>query len=346
MKDKSITIKDVAKKSGVSVGTVSRAFNNYSDISESTRQHILEVAEKMGYKPNIAAKSLSSNKSFRLGMLIEDEDEEDKNNVSDVDPFMFQIVVSFKNEASKQGYEMVLFSTTSDMQKNNSISKLFSEKQIDGLFIAGLKITDEYYKQLQKIDKPCVLWDLEIKNPKVGCVGVSNIRGAFMAVEHLIKLGHKKIGFINGHKEAFVSYERLDGYYLALSRYGMTIDNNFIVYSDFTDKGGYEETKQFIENNKDITAIFCASDLMAVGAINALSDMGYSVPKDVSVVGFDDTYTSQYMKPRLTTIRQDKGKIGEIAANVLINIISGKEMGRVLIEPELILRESTNSIPK
>jgi LacI family transcriptional regulator len=338
MEVKTITIKDVAKKAGVSVSTVSRALNNYSDISEDTRENIKKIADNMGYKANVVAKSLSSSRSFRLGMLVEDYESAGKLN-----PLVFEVLMEFKNAASRQGYEIVLLSTTSDMQKSQNLTRLFSEKQLDGAFIMGLKITDEYYRELSTIKCPCVLQDIYIQNPMVGCIGVDNIKGAFMAVDHLIKLGHKRIGFINGHKNAFVSYERLDGYYLALNRNGIPIDNDLVANGDFDDKIAEVAAEELIKNHCDMTAIFCASDLMAIGAVNSLNNLGYTVPDDISIVGFDDIYITQFFTPKLTTIRQDRGKIGEAAANILINMVAGQTIGRVLVEPELIIRDSTRS---
>lgn len=339
MDNKTITIRDVAKKAGVSVSTVSRAFNNYGDISESTRETIMKIADELGYKPNIVAKSLSSAKHYRLGMLVENYDSSSLPN-----PLVFEILLSFRDAASKQNYEIILLPTTSENQKKESLEKIFNDKKIDGAFIMGLKITDEYFKELNTIKYPCVLNDASVNNHMVSSVGVDNVRGSFMAVEYLIKSGHKKIAFINGHKEAAVSYERLDGYYLALNRYQIPIDNTLIEYCDFTDYGAKMAMENLLKNHKDFTAVFCASDLMAAGTINALNNLGYLVPDDISVIGFDDIYIAQYLNPKLTTIRQNRQRIGQCAANILINLIDGLEIGRVLIDPELVIRDSTRSI--
>lgn len=339
MENKTITIRDVAKKAGVSVSTVSRAFNNYSDISEATRGTILKIAEELGYKPNIIAKSLGSSKHFRLGMLVENYETSGIMN-----SLVFEILMSFRNTASKQGYEIVLLSTTSEGQKSESLAKLFNEKQLDGAFIMGLRTTDEYFKELSNIKFPCVVFDANVSNDLVSSVGVDNVKGSFLAVEHLIRLGHKKIAFINGHKEAIVSYERLDGYFLALNRFGINIDLDLIQNGDFSDAGAELAIKTLLDNKKEFTAVYCASDLMAVGAVNMLNNLGYLVPEEISVVGFDDVYLAQCMNPKLTTIRQNKEKIGQSAANVLISLVSGQAIGRVMIEPELVVRESTGKI--
>lgn len=339
MSNKASTIKDVAKAAGVAVSTVSRAFNGYGDISSGTRDNIIKIAEELGYKPNIIAKSLSSTKCLRFGMLVEDYESSEASN-----QFVYEVLMSFKNNITKLGYEMVLLTTTSDIQKNQKLNQLFTEKQIDGAFIMGLKMTDEFYKQLSNIKYPCVLFDMEINNDFIGCVGVNNLKGGFLAVEHLIKLGHKKIGFINGSKDAFVSYERLDGYHLALSRYGISVDNSLIINSDFTNIGAGEAAKELLQRHSDITAIFCASDFMAVGAMNMLKSLDKRVPEDISIVGFDDIFLASIVSPKITTIRQDREKIGELAANLLLDLSSNQRMGRMMIEPELVVRESTKNI--
>lgn len=339
MDHKPVTIRDVAQKAGVSISTVSRAFNNYSDINSETREKILRISEELGYVPNIAARSLVSNKSYRLGLLIEDYDL-----VGLVSQMTFEIVMSFKNEATRQGFETVLLTTTSDMQKTERLDKLFRDKHLDGAFIMGLKMTDEYYNELKEIKLPCVLMDIYMKSPMISCIGIDNIRGAFLATEYLIKNGHKRIAFINGSKESFVSYERLDGYHLALNRYGIPVQDSLVEYGQFTDKGAERAVEKLFDESNDITAIFCASDIMAVGAINKLNELGLSIPEDVSVVGFDDIFAASFMYPKVTTIKQDRKRIGESAVDLLINSINNRKMDRLSIEPELVIRESVKQI--
>lgn len=339
MEHKPITIRDVAKKAGVSISTVSRAFNNYSDINSKTRENILKVSEELGYVPNIAARSLVSSKNYRLGILIEDYDL-----VGLANQMTFEVVMSFKNAATRQGFETVLLTTTSDMQKSQRLDKLFYEKHLDGAFVMGLKMTDEYYKELKEIGMPCVLLDINIKSPMVSCIGIDNVRGAFLATEYLIKNGHRNIAFINGSREAFVSYERLDGYHLALNKYNIPMQNLLVEYGDFTDKGAERAVEKLFDKSNDITAIFCASDLMAIGAINKLNELGLSVPEDVSIVGFDDIFAASFMSPKVTTIKQDRNKIGENAMNILLSSINRQKTDRLLIEPELVIRETVKKI--
>lgn len=339
MEHRPVTIRDVAKKACVSISTVSRAFNNYSDINSATREKILKVSEELGYVPNIVARSLVSSKNYRLGLLIEDYDL-----VGLVGQMTFEVVMSFKNEATRQGFETVLLTTTSDMQKSERLDKLFRDKHLDGAFIIGLKMTDEYYNELKEIELPCVLMDIDIKSQMISCIGIDNVKGAFLATEYLIKNGHKNIAFINGSREAYVSYERLDGYNSALNRYGIPLKDSLVEYGSFTDKGAERAVEKLFDESNDITAIFCASDIMAIGAINKLNELGLSIPEDVSVVGFDDIFAASFMSPKVTTIKQDRRKIGENAVNLLLNSINGQKTDRLMMEPELVIRESVKQI--
>lgn len=338
MDNKNVSIRDVAMKAGVSISTVSRAFNKYEDISETTRKKIIKVAAELGYRPNVVAKSLSANKNYRIAILVEDYLPDDY--------ATYEIFMAFRSALAEQNYETIILSTSTDIQKNENLSQILQAKQVDGLFILGLKMTDEYYKQLKNFKYPCVLYDISIENSLCGCVGVDNVKGASKAVEHLIEQGHKKIALINGHENAQVSYERLDGYYLALAKNGMLIDKDLTASGDFTYEGGKQAAINLIEKNKEITAIFCASDLMACGAMSGIHEMGLKVPDDIAIVGFDDINICDFVTPKLSTVRQERDKIGKLAAMQLIEIINGRIPGRSVIEPTLVIRESSVKIKK
>lgn len=203
----------------------------------------------------------------------------------------------------------------------------------------GLKTDDEYLNEIQKSTYPVVLLDIPIKNSNIGYVTTNNLKGAQIATEHLIHLGHRRIGFLNGHKKAYVSQERLNGYILALSKNGISIDNELIVEGDFTEESGYKTADYFLE--KGVTAIFAASDMMAIGLIKRFKDLGVEVPAKVSIVGFDDISIARYITPTLTTIRQNKSEMGKSAFYLLLNLISKQPINHIILEPELVKREST-----
>ncbi len=336
-KNQTITIRDVAKRAGVSVSTVSRAFNDYKDINENTRAKIFKVADEMGYAPSLLARAMRSNQNNRVGVAIEDYDESAPHH-----SFIYKMIMGFQKVVLELGYEMVVLSDISKRYKD-SLNSILKENNLDGVFVIGLKLSDEIYKQAEKGEVPCVLFDIPIRNKKTGFVGVDNQKGALLAVNHLISKNHKKIGFINGHKDAQVSYERLDGYYLSLIKNDYTIDKSLIEYGDFTKESGNLKTKELIQKHPDITAIFCASDLMAIGVIEALKEIGKKVPQNIEVIGFDDIELASYVTPKLSTVRQDTYVIGSSAATLLINIIKGQQINQATVEPQLILRESTKN---
>ncbi|AZT89554.1 LacI family transcriptional regulator [Caldicellulosiruptor changbaiensis] len=333
-KSKNVTIKDIAKALGISPSTVSRALNNYSDINPETRDKVIEMAKKLNYVPNIFAKGLVTNKTKRVGLFIEDLEREGIYGV-----FYYEILTSFRKAAMDNGYEVVLLSTTSEEQKRVHFDTVMQEKQLEGAFVMGLKTDDEYLNEIQKSTYPVVLLDIPIKNSNIGYVTTNNLKGAQIATEHLIHLGHRKIGFLNGHKKAYVSQERLNGYILALSKNGISIDNELIVEGDFTEESGYKAADYFLE--KGVTAVFAASDMMAIGLIKRFKDLGVDVPAKVSIVGFDDISIARYITPTLTTIRQNKSEMGKSAFYLLLNLISKQPINHIVLEPELVKREST-----
>lgn len=338
MKDKNVTIKDIAAKLGISPSTVSRALNNYPDISNELKQKVIETAKQMEYSPNIIARSLVTNKTKRVGLFIENYDE-----ASLQGALHYDILISFKQEMANRGYEVVLLSTTSEQQKNIYFDRIMQDKMLEGAFMIGLRLDDEYLKEIQKTLYPVVLFDIPVKNnPNAGYVAVNGILGAQIATEHLISLGHARIGYINGHKWAYVSQERLNGYLLALTKNAIYYDPCLVFEGDFSEDSGMAAAEYFID--KDITAVFAASDMMAIGAIKKFKELGKKVPYDISVIGFDDISLAAYFNPPLTTIRQNKFEIGKAAAVLLINLIDGQSLNKIILEPELVIRQSTAAI--
>ncbi|RKD32740.1 LacI family DNA-binding transcriptional regulator [Thermohalobacter berrensis] len=336
-KNRNVTIKDVAKKAGVSVSTVSRAFNGYSDINKETRERIFKIAEEIGYVPSILARGMRAEKANRIGIAIEDYDENEPTY-----SFTYRILVGFMEYASERGYEVVFLPNLSKYQESRLV-QILKDYHLDGVFLVGLKLSDEFYKQALRGEFPCVLFDIPIKRGKIGFVGTDSIKGASLAIEHFVKNGHKKIAFINGHENAYVSLQRLDGYYLSLMKNDITIDKTLIYFGDFTEESGKEGVRELFNRHRDISAIFAASDLMAIGAIKELKKMGKRIPDDVEIIGFDDLDLSAYITPKLSTIRQNSYKIGVSAATLLINLINGQNINQIILEPELVLRQSTKN---
>ncbi|MCU7762606.1 LacI family DNA-binding transcriptional regulator [Priestia megaterium] len=332
------TIKDIARVAGVSVTTVSRALNGYSDVNEKTRQKIADVARELNYSPNTLARGLVMQKSKTIGLLVSGISRE-----SVKDNFTFEVLCGVNERASTLGYDLILFNTNTMMQREKTYTQLCRERRVDGAIIQGIKKEDPYLKEVVESDIPCVLVDIPVHSNSVGYVTTDNALGAKKAVEHLASLGHKHIGMINGHEDAFVSQERLNGYREALKECGLSFRSEWVVSGNFEEKKAVKAVRELINRHKEVTAIFCASDLMALGALKACKELGLHVPKEMSIVGYDNIVLASYSSPNLTTVGQEVYQIGYEAADLLIEMLEGKETNmKRYLDTKLIIRESTD----
>jgi DNA-binding LacI/PurR family transcriptional regulator len=331
------TIKDIAKAAGVSVTTVSRALNGYSDVNEKTRKRIEEIANGLRYTPNSVARSLVMKKSKTIGLLVSEINREGAK-----DNFTFEVLCGINDCAAELEYDLILFNTNTSKQKTKSYSQLCRERNVDGVILQGLNKDDPYLVEVVESNIPCVLVDIPITGENVGFISTDNVLGSKAAADHLIELGHKHIGMINGFDQAHVSGERLLGFKQALSNSGIAIHDEWICDGNFSERIAEQVTKKLLASYPQITALVCASDLMALGAIRAAKDLGREVPDSLSVIGFDDIILAEYSAPPLTTIAQNRYLMGYEAANLLVTILEGKEDRRsVILENELVVRKTT-----
>ncbi|MBS2968468.1 LacI family DNA-binding transcriptional regulator [Metabacillus sp. KIGAM252] len=335
------TIKDIAKAAGVSVTTVSRALNGYSDVNERTRKKIIEISKELNYSPNILARGLVMNKSKTIGLLVSGFNKE-----SIKDNFTFEVLSGINQYAAETDYDLVLFNTNSTKQREKTYAQLCRERRVDGVIVQGIKTDDPYLQEVVESNIPCVLIDIPVQTENVGFVTTDNIAGAKSAVSYLIELGHKNIAMVNGHDLAFVSQERLEGYKRALSEAaGLSFREELVVNGSFEEGKSEAVTFKLLNAFPEVTAIFCASDLMALGSIKAAGKSGRRVPENLSIIGYDDILLSSYVSPRLTTIAQNKQKLGFHAAQQLIEMLEKETApAHIILETELKIRESTAKI--
>lgn len=332
------TIRDVAKKAGVSVTTVSRALNGYSDVNEKTRERIKEIAKELKYSPNLLARSLVMKKTKTIGLLVSGLRIEGSK-----DNFTYEVLCGVNDCAGELGYELVLISTDSKKQQEKTYNQLVQERKVEGIILQGIKTDDRYLEEVLKSDIPCILIDIPMESDSVGYVTTDNRDGAKSAVTHLLNLGHKHIGMINGHSQAFVSQERLEGYQKALQEKGVAVNESYVADGAFLEEKAEIETAKLLQKHPEITALFCASDLMAMGAIRAAKKMGRKLPADLSIVGFDNIILSAYSTPSLTTIAQDRYQLGFEATKLLTDMLEGnKGSKRKVLNTTFIKRESTS----
>jgi len=327
-----MTIKELAKIAGVSTATVSRALNDGSGINPETQKKILELAKELNYHPNILAKGLSSQKIFTIGILIPDV----------TNPFYGDILRGIEDIATAYNYTCVLFNTDYDAERERKALDLFRIGRFDGL-IASIsnRVIDECVN-LSNMNYPLVLLGHvidEVKCPKIGC---NNFSSAYTITEYLIKAGHRNIAHIGGHKETKTGIQRLQGYRRALENYDIPVNPDWYISTDYLSHSAYEKTLELLKKEKDITAIFAANDSMAAGCYRAIFELGLKIPDDISVVGHDDTETAMLLQPSLTTMRQEKRKIGRLAAQNLFSSISkGKNSEDIIIVPTILIERNS-----
>lgn len=332
------TIKDLAKAAGVSITTISRALNGYSDVNEKTRSRIKKLAEAMSYRPNAQAQSLVLKKTNTIGVIMSGIKRSHAK-----DAYAFEVLCGINDRSSELNYDILLFSTNPNKQLKKTYSDLCRERNVDGAILQGLRMSDPYLKEVVNQSLfPCVLIDIPLAGEWVGHVTTDNVNGAREAVRHLFQLGHRRIAMINGYDDASVSHERLSGYMLALQEAEIPYDPALVYDGRFSEEGGMEAIYQIIEQHPEVTAVFCSSDLMALGAMRALEQIGRKIPESMSIIGYDDISIASYCSPKLTTVRQEKYDIGYQAAQLLIDMLEGRQVRhKVMLTNQLVIRDST-----
>ncbi len=321
-----ITIKDVAREAGVTVGTVSRAFNSYPDISEETKQKIFKTASALGYVPNIAAKNLSSRTTKNIGIILSDFLKTDVK-----DSFLVQIMQGVCACALHSGYETMIYLSDESVSGCGLSYKQFCDKHsVSGVILGGLENTDPYLNELLHGEVACVLVDINFKGDNVGYVSIDNKAAMKELVEYVISNNHTKFMLIAGKRETSVNIERLAAVYELLLDRGITLSREDVAYCDFSEEKAYTAVKEYIEKygKTEATVFMCFSDLMAFGCMRAVKDCGYSIPEDFSVTGFDGHPISAYTSPLLTTVKQDFYQIGYKGTSLLIDMINGNKAER------------------
>jgi LacI family transcriptional regulator len=307
-------MKDIAQMAGVSKATVSMVINKKdSSISEETRKRVLEIAKEMKYIPNSIARSLSTNKSGTIGVILPDI----------TNPFFSEMARAIEDEAERLEYNLMICNTDNDTCKEQKYIQLLISKLIDGIiFMSGGK-SNESINILKTNNVPFVLVDRYIDG-YIDDYGVFclNKQGVEDGIKYLHANGKRKIVFVKGRENLEVSKQRLDGYICAMKNYGI-YDEKYIFEGDFNIEGGKVATEKILSCFDDLDAIFYSNDMMALGGMKILLRNGYRIPRDISVIGFDNIQISAVMEPELTTISQPIYEMGKKACSILIDVING-----------------------
>lgn len=327
-----VTIKDVAREAGVSISTVSNALNDVDVLNPATKEHILEVAERLNYVPNLNGKQLKSGESKMLGFFT----------TSVSGPYFYVLVEAMARQCEKLGYGLNVFITK---DKQIILSNILG-RRVDGVIIfEELMIDEKDVAAMEQEQVHAVFLDRVMKKETMGSVIFDSYVAGYEATKYLISLGHKKIAYISGVDTMYDSVQRQEGYLAALKEYHLEIDENYLLQGYFEEEGAYNAVKSFMHwrPEKLPDAFLAGNDVSAIGCIKALKSEGYQIPEDVSVMGFDDIELAKYFSPPLTTVRNQIARQGILAIDHLVQMIHKKEKGKIQKLPgEIIVRHSSN----
>jgi len=337
-KRKQVTRKEVAERAGVSVAVVSYVVNDGPrPVSPETRAKVEEAIEELGYFPNELARSLSRKSTATVGLITP----------SLTNPVYAEIAESLESVCSTKGYLVLLGATGRDLDREKKLAQILRSKQVDGVVMipsGGVKVA---LQPLRQAHIPTVV--LEHDLPDTHCIAIDDLRGGRLATQHLLELGHRRIGLIRRAPSSALSYLRAIGYRQVLEEAGISYQPDLVVESKAGLAGGYQAMQQLLALSKPPTAVFTHNDMLAVGAMRAVQDAGLTVPHDISVVGYDDTASSSYLNPALTTVKFPVAEMGRQAGQIILQLAQAEASlpaRTILLPVRLMVRASTAPPPK
>ena len=331
-----LTLEDIARKAGVSRSTVSRVINDHPNVRTSVRKHVLEVIQSTGYHPNAAARTLASQRSWTIGLIL-------PLSVSFffTDPYYPHLTKGIAQACNQYDYTLAFFLVSSKEDEEKMFPRVSRHSLLDGVIVqSGHHGDQDIIGQLVDVNMPLVVVGRPLRSDNVSYVDIDNVNAPYNAVTHLIRLGYQRIGTITGPEASAVGIDRKEGYRKALTERGRTIDEVLIIEGDFTEAGGYYAMQKMLPAKPD--AVFAASDIMAIGAMRAVRDAGLRIPENVAFVGFDDLPIATLSDKQLTTIRQPVVPFGAKAVEILIDLIENgiNPPRHIIMDTELVIRES------
>jgi len=345
MATKTITIKDVARKAGVSVATVSAVVNEKTkkvSLSDVSREKVLQAIKKLNYKVNTQARMLRTGRSNTFGVIASDITQ----------PFSGLMIRVIEAEANKRNYHFMILDIQNIGDGEQNYVDMFSQKHVEGVLFIGTSNERDSYTVSSFIrgGVPVVLTECEDLQHKAPCVLVDNLKGAFTATNHLAQLGHKVISHISGPRGNLISEQRCQGFIYGLSQNGLGFSSEQIVPGGLGLEEGYEAMKRLLSFQNRPDAVFAFNDMTAIGAMRAIAEAGLRIPQDIAIVGFDDLPVAAYIVPSLTTVKQPVDKMCGTGVSMLLDILDGKcprdYYNRVVLELELVVRESCGGLKK
>jgi LacI family repressor for deo operon, udp, cdd, tsx, nupC, and nupG len=324
-------IQDVAKKAGVSVATVSRVLNNPIAVTQKTRLKVEQTIKELNYEPSILGRNLRNSESRLLLVLLP--------NISN--PFYTEVINGIEESALEHGYHILLCDTNWSTERRSIYFNFLKNRLADGIISMDPTVSIKDLGELA-LKYPVVQCNQRSNDPNIPYVTINNELAAYHAVKHLIKLGHQRIALINSTEKLIYARERRNGYERAMKEFNLSINNQFIYTAiDLGFEGGQQAMRKLLSLERIPSAVFAVSDTLAIGALKEINLNGLKVPQDISLIGFDKIAFSNMTFPTLTTVAQPMYQIGFTAASMLINIIHGKIVESMVLDHELVIREST-----
>lgn len=333
-------LKQIAKIAGVSPATVSRVLSGKNKRENEKTRRIKEIAARLKYRKNLIAAGMKAGRSYTVGVIISEIESS----------FYAGIIDGIEKVCSENKYGLILHISHENSKIEAMALHNFVELKVEGIIISPIhdNVNEGYFHELKEKNIPFVVIDRKYPYVRSDFVGTDDEHGGYIATRHLIELGHKKIGVITGPLNTFTGKERLKGYKKALKEAGIEFNEKYIIEGSYVDmlKTGEERAKELFKRGINITALFCGTDTLAVGAIKYLRKRGMKIPDDISVIGYGDLYEATIVEPSLTTVKQPKYELGRKAGILLFKRISNKNKKKesILLKTELIIRNSTQKI--
>jgi LacI family transcriptional regulator len=329
-----ITMQQIAARAKVSVGTVSHVINNTAGVRESVRRRVQETIRELGYRPSLLARSLRTNRTTIIGMIIPDI----------LNPFFPQVVRGVEDVAYQNSYQLMLCNTDNDAKKEYTYAEQLRAYRMAGVVVipSAHSHLATFASELNPREGPLICLDRRIKNWKGDSVTVDNASGAYEAARLLFNAGHRRIATITGPLHLANGMERLRGFRRALRELGAPLRTGYVRESNFDRAGGYEQALSLLQKRDRPTAIFAANDLVALGILSAIKELGLSCPDDISIVGFDDLEMTAFTNPPLTTVSQPGYEMGALGASLLLERLTGKTTSpqNIVLKTKISMRGS------
>ncbi|WP_371189086.1 LacI family DNA-binding transcriptional regulator [Thalassotalea maritima] len=328
------TIYEVSKLAGVSLATVSRVMNKNAKVSEKTRDKVLQAMEQLGYRPNSIARSLASNRSSSIGVMVAELH----------GPFFGSMMSGIEAECRAAGKHVIITTGHSNEASEKEGIEFLVSRSCDAIIVHSEALSDEYLITLSQSKTPIYIVSRYIDQLTDHCVSLDNKHGGYLATKALINQGHKDIVYISGPEYKDDAKQRLQGHKQALAEHNIAFDETSVFYGDFQETGGVEGLSHFLKQKREFSAVACGNDEMASGAMKCAREHGFRLPEELSIIGFDDVMFANYLYPRLTTIHNPIADMGRSVTRMVLRDIYGQAATDIkqVFEPTLILRDSVS----